>query len=421
MESAYDYRRFAVLYVDDEEMALKQARRLLTRDLRVLIAPDGETGLRLLHEHLDEIAVVMSDQRMPGIQGVEVLEEARRLRPRTIRILTTAFSDNTAAVDAINKGNIYKYISKPVDWDDVEVTLKRCLELFMLQRERDALLREKLSVLHKMVITDRVLGLGVMAAGLSHHLRNSMAAVRTFLELTPEMLHRERLDLDQLQHPSFWHDFHSKVQGRLKAVIEVLDGVTEFTEPPQPVLGHEVDPAAALHQAVDGLRERFREKGVTLNNRVPPQLVSLRVDGERFPRLFDLLLREELAQLQAGHTVDLDATLLAATPTSGAEVVVTLSDNGPGLPEEALRSVFDPFFTRTDQAENFGIGLMAAFFIVHHHGGRIAVEARLEGGLRYVIRLPLERPESPPQEQGGDFLARLMTNERLWEKLLANS
>jgi signal transduction histidine kinase len=137
--------------------------------------------------------------------------------------------------------------------------------------------------------------------------------------------------------------------------------------------------------------------------------------------MFELLLREELNNLQSGHILELDARSVDASATAPAELELSLSDNGPGLPEEALRSVFDPFFTRTDQPNDFGIGLMASFFIVHHHGGRIEVQARPEGGLRYSIRLPLDRLEGSVTEKGGDFLARLMTNERLWEKLLSTS
>lgn len=422
MEQPYDYKRFAVLYVDDEERSLTGLVRAQSDNFRILVAANADEGWRMLNEHLDEIGVLMSDQRMPGIKGVQLLEKARQLRPRIIRILATAYTDMDAAIDAVNSGAIYKYVSKPFEMGPLEITLKRSLEFFMVQRERDALLREKLSVLHKMVITDRVLGLGVMASGLSHNLRNSMSAVRTFLELTPEMLHRERLDLDRLQHPTFWHDFHSKVQGRLKAVIEVLDGVSQFTEPAEPVFRHEVDPASVVRDGVDRLKEEFRAKGVTLINRVPAGLPTLKVDGSRFPRLFELLLRDELINLQSGATVEIDGRLVPATETTGAEVELSLRDNGPGLPEEALRSVFDPFFTRTDQPADFGIGLMASFFIVHHHGGRIEVQARPEGGLSYHIRLPVDRAAGPAiNEQGGDFLARLMTNERLWEKLLANS
>lgn len=420
MEPNYDYKRFAVLYVDDEEKSLRNVTKYLAPNLRLLTASSGEEGLKLLQANLDELAVIVSDQRMPGMQGVQLLEQARQLRPRIIRMLATAYSDMDAAVAAINSGAIYKYISKPFDLDSLEITIKRAIEFFLLQRERDALLREKLSVVHKMVITDRVLGLGVMAAGLSHNLRNSMAAIRTFLELTPEMLHRERLDLDRLQHPSFWHDFHSKVQVRLKAVIEMLDGVAQFTEPPASLPRHEVDAAAALQGALDGLREEFRARNLTVVSRIPGDLPKLKVDGERFPRLFPLLLREELNNLQPGNTLELDARAVPATQEHPAEVEFTFSDNGPGLPEEALRCAFDPFFSRADNATDLGVGLMASFFIAHHHGGRIEVLARPEGGLKYVVHLPVDRPEGAATEQGGDFLARLMTNERLWEKLLAN-
>src|SRR5678815_3174274 len=132
---------------------------------------------------------------------VQLLEKARQLRPRIIRMLATAYSDFEAAVDAVNTGAIYKYVHKPWDIPGLEVTLKRALEFFMVQRERDELLREKLSVLHNLMITDRVVSLGVLAAGLGHHIRNSLVAIRTFLDLAPEKLQEEKVDLEELRSP----------------------------------------------------------------------------------------------------------------------------------------------------------------------------------------------------------------------------
>ena len=116
----------------------------------------------------------MTDQRMPGEKGVWLLEKARQLRPRMIRILATAYSDMEAAIAAVNTGAIYKYVTKPWDPPQLENTLKRGLEFFMVQHERDQLLREKMSVLHNMMIADRIVSLGLLAAGLSHHIRNSL-------------------------------------------------------------------------------------------------------------------------------------------------------------------------------------------------------------------------------------------------------
>lgn len=421
MENPYDYKRFAILYVDDEEKALKQLSRAIGDTFRLLTAPNAEEGLRLLNEHLDEIGIVMSDQRMPGMKGVQLLEKARQLRPRIIRILVTAYTDYDAAIDAVNTGAIYKYVSKPWDVPQLEITLKRSLEFFMVQRERDALLREKLSVLHKMVITDRILGLGVLATGLGHHLRNSMSAVRTFLELTPEMLNRERLDMDQLQHPSFWHDFHSKVQERTRALVEVLDGMSQFAAPANSPFQTELALKDTVTGALEKIGPQLAERQITVLNRVPADLPVLQVDGTRFPRLFELLLRDEASNLPPGSVIELDARLIPEGPSSPAEIEFVLTDNGSGLSEEALRSVFDPFFVRSDKPDEFGVYLMACFFIVHHHGGAIEVQRRDGAGLRFVIRLPLKPSNTVSQEGAGDFLARVMTNERLWEKLLATS
>ena len=116
----------------------------------------------------------MTDQRMPGEKGVWLLEKARQLRPRIIRILATAYADMDAAIAAVNTGAIYKYVTKPWDPPQLENTLKRGLEFFMVQRERDQLLKEKMSVLHNMMIADRIVSLGLLAAGLSHHIRNAL-------------------------------------------------------------------------------------------------------------------------------------------------------------------------------------------------------------------------------------------------------
>src|SRR5262245_6861297 len=158
--NTYDYKRYAILYVDDEEMSLKYFVRAFHERFRILTAMNAQEGLRLLEAHKDEIGVLMSDQRMPGEKGVWLLEKARQLRPRVIRILATAYTDMDAAIEAVNTGAIYKYITKPWDPPQLENTLARGLEFFMVQKERDELLHEKMSVLHNMTMDDRIVSLG---------------------------------------------------------------------------------------------------------------------------------------------------------------------------------------------------------------------------------------------------------------------
>ncbi len=108
-----------VLIVDDEENIIRSLTRLIiNNDIDVLSASSAEDAIRLLEEN-DDISLIISDQRMPHITGTDFLEQARRIRPLATRILLTGYSDIKAAVDAINKGGAYRYLTKP--WRDEEI------------------------------------------------------------------------------------------------------------------------------------------------------------------------------------------------------------------------------------------------------------------------------------------------------------
>jgi two-component system, probable response regulator PhcQ len=274
MNPMYDYKRYAILYVDDEEKSLKYFTRAFGDVFRIFTATNAADGYKILEDHQEEIAIVMSDQRMAGEKGVQFLERSRRLRPQIIRILATAFSDLEAAIDAVNTGAIYKYITKPWDPAALEMTLKRGLEFFIVQTERDFLLREKLSAVHRMLITDRVLGLGVLAAGLGQQLHNTFDAVQTFLELTPETRSQSGLDLGQIQNPGFWQDFHRKVQHQVKAVQELLADLADESGAP-----FKFDTEVSLHevaaQAIAGVGEELQRRNIQVSNLIPPTLPLL--------------------------------------------------------------------------------------------------------------------------------------------------
>src|SRR5688572_28854495 len=231
MHNGYDYKKFAVLYVDDEERSLKYFARAFQDQFRILTANSAQNGLRALEEHKDDIAILITDQRMPGEKGTWLLEKARQLRPRIVRILATAFSDMDAAVAAVNTGAIYKYVTKPWDPPQLDATLKRAMEFFIVQRERDQLLKEKLATLHNMMIADRMMSLGLLAAGLSHHIRNSLVAVKTFLDLAPSKLKEEQVDAAVLKNPEFWRDYYSNVQDQIEKINDLLKELWEASDP----------------------------------------------------------------------------------------------------------------------------------------------------------------------------------------------
>src|SRR5260221_2233782 len=102
----------------------------------------------------------------------------------------------------------------------------------MVQRERDQLLKEKMSVLHNMMIADRIVSLGLLAAGLSHHIRNSLVAVKTFLDLAPSKLKEEDLDLNSLRNPDFWKEYYQNVQGQIEKINHMLKDLWVASETP---------------------------------------------------------------------------------------------------------------------------------------------------------------------------------------------
>jgi two-component system, probable response regulator PhcQ len=419
MTSFYDYKKFYVLYVDDEEKSLKYFKETFGDKFSILTASNAEEGFRVLSENRDRTAVLMTDQRMPGEKGIQLLEKARQLQPRILRLLVTAYSDLETAIDSVNTGAIYKYVTKPWDIPQLEITLKRGIEFFIVQSERDQLLREKMSTLYNVMLTDRILSLGLLATGLSHHIRNSIVAVKTFLDLAPKKLKEENLDLEQLRNPDFWKEYYQKVQVQMDKVAHLLSDLWESTEKP----AHQFLDKVKLHQVVAEasalVKPELEKKGITVDNQIPTSLPEMKVDQKKFQRLFEMLLRDEAATLPTGGKVKF--TALAMGPKEGpTEIQIELEDDGPELSPDVIRSIFDPFFVRSGNPQEFGIYLMTCFFIAYHHGGRITARGGKGKGNVFTLTFPLNPPVKVSSLEEKDFISKILINETMWEKLLSD-
>jgi signal transduction histidine kinase/DNA-binding response OmpR family regulator len=135
-----DYREYPILCVDDEPENLRLFELAFKREFSIVTAKSGEEGLERLNS--EPVALVLSDHRMPGMSGVEFLTRACELVPKTIRILVTAYGDAQTLGSAINSGAIYKYIPKPWMAEEMRLMLRRGIETYALDRERERLLRD---------------------------------------------------------------------------------------------------------------------------------------------------------------------------------------------------------------------------------------------------------------------------------------
>jgi response regulator RpfG family c-di-GMP phosphodiesterase len=133
-------RRHNILVVDDEVPNLRLLRRVLSPDHEIFEADSGAAALKLLES--ENISLIITDQRMPSMTGVQLLEQSLLINPDVIKILLTGYTDVQALIDAINAGNVYKYIPKPWDAEELKLTVRRALEAYELKENNDRLLVE---------------------------------------------------------------------------------------------------------------------------------------------------------------------------------------------------------------------------------------------------------------------------------------
>lgn len=401
MDTEFNHKKFAILYVDDEEKSLSLFRQAFEDEFRIFTAPSAQAGFKVLEQHADEIGILMTDQQMPGEKGVWLLEKARQFRPHILRILVTAYTDMDAAIQAVNTGAIFKYVNKPWNLMQLEQTLKRGLEFFMVQGERDELLKEKRSLMRERMLASRVVSLGLVSAGLNHHIGNRLFSVKTVLELA------------EAGAPD--HDLLHKSRGDVEAILSLLaDLQVASADQSKNHLNDEINLRTAVVELLASFQSVFTARQLTIENSVAESLPPLRSDKPRFRRLLELLLKYELALLPAGSQIRLEAEPCTLNDKPG--LALTITDNGPTLPQDALRLVMDPLVIRGSPSE-YSINLMVCFFIARQHGGTIEASGKPDGGNQFIIRLPLQPEPGLTLTEESNFLQRVLQNDQLWEKL----
>jgi len=156
-----------ILFVDDEATAVKYFQRAINSLAPVVTGSSVEEGKRMLDQHASTLLVLVSDQRMPGGYGNELLLYARTKHPHIVRILTTAYSELEQTVEAVNQGQIHRYIQKPWEISAIRMELKQALDLANLRKEHAQLLREKMMVWKKLIVSNRIGTLYTICASLA--------------------------------------------------------------------------------------------------------------------------------------------------------------------------------------------------------------------------------------------------------------
>jgi DNA-binding NtrC family response regulator len=177
-----DYRRFPVLVVDDEADILRSFRFNYGDEFDILTAESGDEGLALLERH--PVAVIVADQRMPRMDGTEFLRRSVGVRPEAVRIILTGYTDIDALVSAVNASQIYRYITKPWDAEEMRLTLKRAIEVYDLAAENTRLVSE-LKILNTRLSAENAYLRETTVA--SSEIVGTSAGIRNVLELVAKV------------------------------------------------------------------------------------------------------------------------------------------------------------------------------------------------------------------------------------------
>lgn len=383
-----------VLIVDDEQESLNLLNRTLRGLYETSLARDGREGLRRLERN--PVAAVISDQRMPGMTGVEFLAEASRRCPYTQRILLTGYTEVEGIIDAINAGHVFGYLSKPWHPDDLLATLRRAVETHQLLKEKDRLLedlKQKNEELRGLLSQTRQLqeakiqaerwaALGKLAGMIAHDLRNPLTAIQCQAGLLRDT------DLTDANMDRSVHAILDQVQRMGQTIDELL----LFAKPKDSRSSLRPYELAAL---VASLQEAFSLRCETMGIRLYARLEYEGTVWIRPPQVFRVL--ENLVKNAMDAAGEGGEILIASEMTDGDEAVLRVSDSGCGVPASIRQGLFEPFVTH-DKPGGTGLGLAIVKKIVCEHGGRVWEEPWALKGACFHLTLPLRPPETQAAE-----------------------
>ncbi len=128
---------YKIMIVDDEPANLRVLERLFRPNYQVVTAPSGAEALALLERH--EVELLITDQRMPAMTGIELMTKTVAIRPQMVKILLTGYTDVGALIEALNSGLVYRYLTKPWNNDDLRLTVSRALEHYEMMKAKHLL------------------------------------------------------------------------------------------------------------------------------------------------------------------------------------------------------------------------------------------------------------------------------------------
>jgi signal transduction histidine kinase len=387
-------KKHCLLVVDDEPDLVQSVKDLLRFDYKVLVATRAVEGLKIMQR--ETVHIVMSDQRMPEMTGVEFLKTLRDSHPETVRLLFTAYADLNAVTDAINQGNVYRYISKPWEPDELKTVLRQAVDYYDLQQERRRLILEVHEKNQQLEIANEELRRAndVKRAFIrvaSHELRTPLTIVMGLSELAK--------DTPGIRPPlADWMGQIHKASTRLNERVDLVVKMLLAEQFEKRLQLRDVSLASLLRGAAGEVASFVERRRQVLEVDGPDALGIVCVEPDKMHDSIVQLLINAIKFTPDGGHIHLGARKNADGASS-----ITVTDSGVGIDAASLPRIFDPFFTRFDVSRHssgdfefnrrgLGLGLSMVKLFVEMHGGRLDVHSQLGQGSTFTMVLPPRVP-----------------------------
>jgi signal transduction histidine kinase len=372
-----------ILLVDDDSPNLDVLAAILSPPFKVHTAESGMAALGIVAEQ--PLDVIITDQRMPEMTGVELLEKVRATRPDIAGLVLTAYSDHSAMVQAINRAQAFRFLGKP--WDEGTIlaavdqardhvfrhrAIVKLVDDLAIRNDELARAIDKIQTTQQQLLHMERLGtIGRLTAGVTHDLRNFLMGL-TYLE--QELV--GGTVSGELQE-----SFSIGLAG-IRNLLNTLETMQHFAR-----TGHlgvsmaEVQPYAVVHDAMSVLRMDMEARRRRLVESVSPDLPAMIGDRRKLTQVLVNLLRNAVQATTQGQMVCMNAE-----PGPSGGIILAVEDEGPGVSAEVRDRLFEAFST-TKGDGGMGMGLYMARMIVESHGGQLVCTDREGGGTRFEVRL----------------------------------
>ncbi|WP_281614291.1 hybrid sensor histidine kinase/response regulator [Flammeovirga sp. SubArs3] len=381
-----------VLYVDDEQQNLVSFRAGFRKVYKVLIANSGDEALEILKEEHNNISVVISDQRMPKMTGVELFEKVRELYPDIMRIVLTGYSDVQDIINAISKGEVYRYITKPWNRDELMVTIDNAIEAYNLKVENRTLftslqeanehLEEKVKSRTKALQrqNEELIELdgekNHLIGIVAHDLKSPLSQIGGLIEL---------MKFDMETFTSEQKEYIDMIQESINKQEELITQILDLNALESKASNLTIKPYD-LSKLVKESAERFeltaQKKNITLEVGVIEDSFA-EVDETYFGQVLQNLISN------AVKFSPVDKKIFIFVKENGGDLEIHVKDEGPGLNENDKKKLFGRFqklsARPTGGEHSTGLGLSIVKKMVEDMSGKVWCDSVEGEGADFVV------------------------------------